>query len=393
MRSVFVKFPDVQLTILKGHRSRALTVAAILIFIFTTPLYVYSSSSPAVRLLIAEDVSRAVVSGTSLIVERVDGSGFKPVTGKIRLAAFTHGSGRVKLDGSGSVASSFRIRARKGLVRYSGREYRGDITVAASQGGLMVICHMPLETYLAGVINGEIDSAWPMDAVIAQAIASRSYALFQINKGSPLYDLRPDVADQVYAGVHAEDDRAVRAVRSTRGQVLYRGDDPIQAFFHSSCGGATTSAQAVWGTGRPEPGGVYCGECGDAPYARWNLAFEPAELAAAVKNLYPEAGRVLAIGVHGRTSDGRVQTLFARTGQGRILIDAGEFRKAVGYRRLPSTRFTLGSSGGRIVFTGEGYGHGVGLCQWGARGSAIRGMDYRQILRKYYPGTEIRRAY
>ena len=99
------------------------------------------------------------------------------------------------------------------------------------------------------------------------------------------------------------------------------------------------------------------------------------------------------MGFHRRSPDGRVQTLFVPTEDGRILVDGGEFRKVLGYRRLPSTRFHFGMSGDRIVLTGSGYGHGVGLCQWGARGSALRGMDHRQILRKYYTGAEIRRAY
>jgi stage II sporulation protein D len=243
------------------------------------------------------------------------------------------------------------------------------------------------------VVNGEVDSSWPMDAVKAQVVAARSYALYQTNTKALYYDLKTDVTDQVYAGFASEDERAGEAVKTTRGQVLYKDGDLIQTFFHSSCGGSTTSALEVWGMAQPAQGGVYCGECEEAPNARWNLPLEAGEIIKAVRTLYPRIDKVSAMGVHRRSRDGRIQTLFVETGQGRVLLDAGEFRKEMGYRRLPSTSFSLGMSGDRIVLTGAGYGHGVGLCQWGARGSALRGMDYRQILGKYYPGAEIRRAY
>ena len=252
---------------------------------------------------------------------------------------------------------------------------------------------MPLESYLAGVVNGEVDSSWPMDAVKAQVVAARSYALYQKNNQALYYDLKTDITDQVYAGVDSEDERAVEAVKKTRGQVLYKDGELIQAFFHSSCGGSTTSALEVWGVAQPAQGGVYCGECEEAPYAHWSLPLDAGEIVGAVKTLYSSVDSVRSMGIHRRTRDGRVQTLFVETGEGRVLIDAGDFRKVMGYRRLPSTKFSLGISSDGIVLTGEGYGHGVGLCQWGARGSALRGMDYKQILRKYYVGAEIRRAY
>ena len=375
-------------------------IPILIIFILTFPILVPVESAwcdtgnaPNVRLLLDDNLTRAVVSGSSLYIEKQDNAGWKPVISRIRMVAFKPVSGGVKLDGSDLVAPAFRIEPVNGMLRYSGRPHRGYLTILANGGRLMVVSHMALESYLVGVVNGEVDSSWPMDALKAQVVAARSYALYQVNRKALFYDLKTDVSDQVYAGVNSEDDRADRAVKLTRGQVLYKDGDLIQAFFHSSCGGSTTSAREVWGKAQPAQEGVYCGECGEAPYSRWNLSPQIGELAKAVKNLYPHIEGVRSIGIHRRTSDGRVQTLFVETGKGRVLIDAGDFRKEMGYRRLPSTRFSLGTSDGRIVLTGEGYGHGVGLCQWGARGSALRGMDYKQILRKYYVGTQIRRAY
>lgn len=372
-----------------------ITLLILILFVLTQiePALCAADNSPTIRLLLDEKLPRVVVSGNSLLVEISGGKGWQPLIKRVRRAGFSQVGGQVKLDGTNTVAPGFRIKPRKGMVTYSGRLSRGYLTVSSNPGGLMVVSHMPLESYLIGVINGEIDSSWPMDAVKAQAVAARSYALYQVNSRALYYDLKTDVTDQVYAGVNAEDTRAAQAVRKTRGQILYKDDGLIQAYFHSSCGGRTTSALDVWGLAQPAQEGVFCGACEEAPYARWNLPLGAEEIVKVVRTLYPDVESIRSMGIHRRSRDGRVQTLFVGAGEGRVLIDAGEFRKQMGYRRLPSTRFSLGMSGDRIVLTGEGYGHGVGLCQWGARGSALRGMDYRQILKKYYTGAEVRRAY
>lgn len=358
------------------------------------PALCEAGESPVVRLLLAEDLPRVVLSGSSLEINEPGNSGLLKAGGQLQMAAFSYSPGGVRLEGSRYVAPAFKIKpGNAGLIRYKGRPYRGSVTVMDGVGGLTVVNHLPLESYLVGVLNGEVDSRWPEAALKAQIVAARSYALYQVKAGSANYDLKTTVADQVYAGVGSEDLRAVEAVRSTWGEVLYSGGNLIQAFFHSSCGGTTASAREVWGIGQPAQEGVFCGECNEAPYASWSFTPEVEEVKRTVRVLYPGTDPVSALGIHKRTPDGRVQTLFARTGKGRILIDAGEFRRIIGYRRLPSTRFSMGMSGNRIIFTGEGYGHGVGLCQWGARGSALKGMDYRQILQKYYPGAEIRKAY
>ena len=390
LRSLFL---NPQSSILNSFLSRSLLIIAILATVIATPLPLRGDNSPDVRLLLDEKLPRVVVSGGSLLVERRDQGGWQPVIRKVRRAGFSPVPGGVQLDGASVVAPVFRIKPRQGMLRYAGRPYRGYLTVLVSAGRLLVVSHLPLESYLVGVVNGEVDSSWPMDAVKAQVVAARSYALYKMNSGARYYDLKTDVTDQVYAGVDSEDERAAEAVGMTRGQVLYKDGELIQAFFHSTCGGSTASALDVWGVAQPAQDGVYCGECEDSPYAHWTLPLDAGEIVRAVKALYPRIDRVRSMGIHRKTRDGRIQTLFVETGKGRVLIDAGEFRKMIGYRRLPSTRFSFGMSGDRIVLTGAGYGHGVGLCQWGARGSALKGMDYWQILGRYYVGAEVRRAY
>lgn len=359
----------------------------------SAPRPVHGGTSPVVRVLLEEQARRAVITGSSMVVEAPGKNGWETVIKGTRRAGFTASKGSVALEGHNGGSPAFRVRPGQGMLTYAGRQHKGSLIVRASAGGLMVVSHMSLEAYLPGVVNGEIDSSWPLEAVKAQVVASRSYALFRMTEGAPYFDVRPDITDQVYAGPHSEDERAVEAVAETRGQALYRDGKPFQAFFHSTCGGSTTSAADVWGVPQPVQEAVSCGQCQDAPYARWTLSLDAGTVVRTVRALDPYAEDVRSLGIHRRSVDGRVQTLFVETGRGRILVDAGEFRKVLGYRRLPSTRFSLGRSGQKIVFTGEGYGHGVGLCQWGARGSALSGKDYLQILRKYYPGTELRQAY
>jgi stage II sporulation protein D len=279
------------------------------------------------------------------------------------------------------------------VFNFEGKNYRGDLLVTVQDGGLTLVASMPLETYLPGVVNGEVDSQWPLDALMAQVVAARTYALYRIGLKAPLFDLRTDVSDQVYAGADSEDKRAAEAVRRTRGEILYHEGRIFPAFFHSSCGGETASPSEVWGIEYPPMKGVRCGECAEAPYSRWRLSLSPSQVRAAAGKLFTEAGKAHSLGIHRRTDDGRVLTLFFETDATRVLIDAADFRKTLGYERLPSTRFALNSRDGMVIFEGSGYGHGVGLCQWGARGSALRGMNYRQILRKYYVGADVHRAY
>jgi stage II sporulation protein D len=382
-----------QSSILKFYLFRLLIAITTIAAAIASPLTARGDSSPEVRLLLDEKVPRVIVSGSSFMLERQDKKSWQPVVNRIRRAGFSPLRGGVQLDGTSVVSSLFRIKPLEGMLRYGGRPNRGYLTVLNNAGELIIISHIPLESYMVGVVKGEVDYSWPMDAVKAQVVAARSYALYQMNTDSLYYDLKTDITDQVYAGVDSEDDRAIEAVNMTRGQVLYKDGEPIQAFFHSSCGGSTASALEVWGVAQPAQDGVYCGECEDAPFANWDMPLVAEEIVRAIKILYPSVNRVRSMGIHRRTRDGRVQTLFVETGEGRVLIDAGEFRKIIGYRRLPSTKFSLGMSDGRVVLTGEGYGHGVGLCQWGAHGSALKGMDYREILKKYYVGVEIRRAY
>ena len=358
-----------------------------------------ATTQPHIRVLLDENSARSLVRAESLYVERFQGGKWRKAVDKVRQAGFSPHRDGVKLDGTQIVSSTFRVRPHFGMVRFKGKNQRGYLVISGTGPGagapklITTVANMPLESYLVGVVNGEIDSAWPMEAVKAQVVAARSYALHSMSSADPIYDVKTDTSDQVYAGVASEDERAAQAVRSTRGQALYRSGAVVPAFFHSSCGGATSSATDIWGMPNESLVSADCGLCTESPRARWELSVPSSEVAAAMRSLFPSLKKINSFGIHKRTSDGRVLTLFIDTGAGKTLVDAGDLRKAIGYQKLLSTRFSLAVSGNNVIFRGEGYGHGVGLCQWGARGGALRGMTYKQILGKYYQGAEVKKAY
>ncbi|HWP35861.1 MAG TPA: SpoIID/LytB domain-containing protein, partial [Thermodesulfobacteriota bacterium] len=293
----------------------------------------------------------------------------------------------VEADGPLAVAVDGRPWAR----------YAGRVEVAASGGRLLVVNALPLERYLVGVVGLEMDPAWPLEALKAQAVASRTYALHQRRarraggqQARPAwpYDLEAGILDQAYSGLAGEDARAAAAVLATREEWLAdAGGEPILALFHSTAGGRTEAAAEVFRRPLPYLVSLLCPFDRASPVFawRWTVAVEEVE-ARLLEAGYPAAG-LEALGIGERTASGRVRTVLVETRAGRFALPATELRRLLGYGRLRSTRFAVEREGAWFRFDGQGAGHGVGLCQWGARGMALAGHGYLAILSFYYPGT------
>ncbi|HWI41730.1 MAG TPA: SpoIID/LytB domain-containing protein [Verrucomicrobiae bacterium] len=304
----------------------------------------------------------------------------------------------VRSEGGGVTVEGKRLRklvvsAPDGL-KVEGKLYRGIIEIVPAERGLLVVNELPVEDYLVGLINCEISSQWPIEAVKAQAVVARSYALFQkeARKGAP-YHLESSVLDQVYDGSGVEDPRSARGVRETEGEVLAYGGRTIQAFFHSVCGGHTEAAEQVWGTPVPYLEGVRCGYCSDSPAIRWEQAVPLRKIEAALRAGGVQLQGLREVRAGGRNRTGRLISVVLLTSRGSQEIPAVKFRKLVGYGVIRSTDFRVRMSGDDALFSGNGYGHGVGLCQWGARSRASAGFSYREILSYYYPGATLRQLY
>ena len=349
------------------------------------------SQSDNIRIAVLKGVESVRIEGTGLAV--TDDQGRKldipsPAT--------------VKRYGNGLSVNGMSVRrliagASRGelkVVLVNGKGYRNGVEIQPVEKGLVVINELAMEDYLAGIINCEISSQWSMEAVKAQAVVARSYAVFQreARKNMP-YHLESSVLDQVYAGCDLEDLRAVRAVRETAGEVLLYNGKVIQAFFHSSCGGHTEAAENVWSFGMPYLRGVDCKYCLVAPSSEWTLTISLNKLESILRKGGYDVTDLRGFIPLSRHKSGRIDSLSILFDNGSVNLAAVDFRKLVGYSVIKSTSFDVRISGENAIFSGRGYGHGVGLCQWGAKKRAEDGFNYREILSYYYPGTTLKKLY
>jgi stage II sporulation protein D len=304
-----------------------------------------------------------------------------------------------------------------GLFSFGGRRYRGELMFRPAQTGVLVVNFIRIDEYLGGVVPLEIGArpAAESAAVQAQAIAARSYAYTHLDpEAARGYDVTATVSDQVYGGADAEAAIANRAIASTRGLVLKYNGRVVDAPYSSTCGGSTAEPSELWG-GQNQPylkrvsdriPGTDRYYCDIAPRFSWTKTFDQPSLTATIERYLAtvvqvpggDPGRAKSIVVASRTASGRVADLTIATDRGTFTVHGNDIRSVLrgpGGEILNSTYFSVDSaeeSDGHIIrltLRGNGYGHGVGMCQWGAIGRARAGQDYRTILTTYYPGTTI----
>lgn len=267
----------------------------------------------------------------------------------------------------------------------NGTHYSGTIEVWKGEKGLYLINELPLEGYVENVVVSEVGPNWDTEALKAQAVISRTYAVYRKSQsGDPRFDLTSSVISQVYKGSNVPIQIAY-AVRETAGEILTYDGNPIEALYHSTSGGRTENPEEVFGKSYPYLKSVES-NCELSPYWAWErkIPTEEIEKALGIKGIQN-------ITIHSLTSTGRVRELMVESEAGQTLIKATELRKLLGWSKLPSTNFIMRINSTSINFEGKGYGHGVGLCQWSALQMAKDGKNYKEILSFFYPGTEIHR--
>ncbi len=339
-----------------------------------------------IRVAIVKSASEVTVTGDGLLVTNESGDALAltfPVTVKpVKDGLLAEGKLHRRLFFAASSA-----------VFVNSKPYRGLADLTVVDKGILVVNQLPLEEYLVGLINCEISSAWPIDAVKAQAIIARTYALNRkMARITSQYHLESSVIDQVYEGCLIEDSRARRAVFETEGEVLTFGGAIIQAFYHSSCGGRTEASENVWGAAVSYLKGVDCQYCLTSPTATtWEYKISLKEIEERLRAAGHKVSGLYDIKPGPVNSRGRHKQVVLLASKGSSSISGDQFRKAVGYGAIKSTRFTLKNSRNEISFSGSGNGHGVGLCQWGAKQRALDGFTSGEILAYYYPGTELKK--
>lgn len=281
-----------------------------------------------------------------------------------------------------------------GYVFIGDRWYRGRTQIVPNGRGLTAINHVDLEQYLYSVLGGEMGGNWPQEALKAQAVAARTYALYQRERsGSRAYDVGDTPAWQVYDGIVDESTGTQAAVNATAGQVLTFNSKIIEAVFHSSAGGCTDNVEDVWTQALP-----YLRSVPDydqsSPVFQWSKTFSRSELSKHITGV----GNILALQPAKTTKCGRIISAQVIGDAGRRMISGESLRTALGLKStlfevIPQTiqASTKGKANYPTAFqiNGRGFGHGLGLSQWGANAMAARGANYQQILLHYYQGTTL----
>lgn len=301
------------------------------------------------------------------------------------------------------------------LIKWNDKRYRGELVISKADSGALVVNLVTMDSYLRGVVPLEIGTRTPAEfaAVQVQAIAARTYSYTRLTT-SRAFDMYATVQDQVYGGVDAEKAQTDSAILTTRDVVIAYAGRPINAYYSSTCGGSTAGATEVWNDRPDEPylrpvsdriPGTDRFYCDPSPRFSWTQTWDKAALRSVLEKYlanYTNAprtglGRIVSITEQGRTASDRIAAL-------RITTDAGTYTL-----RGNDTRFVLRNPQGSILnstyfrhvtttdngevssltVTGRGFGHGIGMCQWGAIGRARAGQDFRTILETYYPGTRV----
>jgi len=279
-------------------------------------------------------------------------------------------------------------------VSVDGDAFRGDLLVTDSSPPLLINL-VDAESYVAGVINQEIDSAWPEAAVDAQSVLARSYALKRSKeRADQNYDLDRTVHDQVYGGLAAEDEFSRASAKRTRGRVLSYKGKTAWGLYHSCCGGRTELPSQVWnGEDRPYQKSVECGNCQDSPRYFWRFPEQGSVSGGRLSSILSIGPPVENVEIAETTLTGRAGTLIITAGGKSYRFSGNDFRKRVGYEKVRSTLFQVDREDGGFVFRGSGAGHGVGMCQWGAKELAEKGHSTEEILEFYFPGTDLKKLY
>ncbi|MFQ4139132.1 SpoIID/LytB domain-containing protein [Nodosilinea sp. PGN35] len=333
------------------------------------------------RVAIGDRLSQVTVgSSTPAVVKTMAGQGVGQIPQGRSVVATPAGGGVRLADWQGQ---AFWVEPTGGgYVFIKDSWYRGRVLVVPTEGGLTAVNWVDIEAYLYGVVGSEMPTSWPQEALKAQAVAARSYALYRRDRTqNQLFDVGGTTSHQVYKGLAAEAPSVQAAVNATQGQVLTYGGQIIEAVFHSSSGGYTENSEDIWQ--RPTP---YLRSVADydqeAPVFQWSETFSAQQIEQRITGI----GRLQGVSTERATPQGRIVSIRLQGSRGTRTLTGTELRQALGLR---STLCSITVMGDTIRVDGRGYGHGLGMSQWGARGLAARGHNYQQILAHYYQGTAL----
>ncbi len=300
--------------------------------------------------------------------------------------------GRLILSDSIAAGTKVVIASPLGLpIAVDGIPYRGNIVVQLDPDGeLSVVNFVDLEQYLYAVVGSEMPASWPAAALEAQAIVARTYAIGRLGIRDDVgYDLVAGDQDQAYAGIDAESPSTLLAVDATRGDILVYDGQIVHTYYSADDGGFTASGEELsdpqpYLQARRDPYAI------GSPDSAWSAAVPATEFAQAIDAIDSNVGTLTRISAGSADASGRLETVSVLGTAGSTTLSGFDFRRLAGRRAVRSTRiFGLWLDGDEIRVSGAGFGHGVGMSQWGARTMAASGLGFVDILKFYYAGTAL----
>lgn len=329
-----------------------------------------------------------------------------------------------------------------GVIKVDGKNFRGSIYFKRyTDSDLTVINQLNIEEYLYGVLPKEISGTWPLEAQKAQAVTARNFTLVKLNEHSNYgFDLCSTTHCQVYGGYDVEHPNANKAVDQTKGQFLTYNGELVTAFYHSNSGGRTENSENIWSFPLEYIKAVDDPYSIGQPNANWTFSYTKQQIEDILVSKGMDVGLIISITPLEYSENGRVLKLEINGSKNKIVLEKDKIRNILGYNNIKSTWFQIESDGDvtvlsgvnqnstktslaskyvatdsgivkmnteniniyngkelisvsiapdKFVFTGKGWGHGLGMSQWGAKTMAEQGFTFEQILTHYYTGTKI----
>lgn len=300
----------------------------------------------------------------------------------------------ISVNGKVCSTNQLVLKASRGPIQVGKRRYLNQVRIVKnSDKSLTVVNRVDLEEYLKGVLPLEVHPKWPSEALKAQAVVSRTFALFKsIEKQNEEFMLRDTVESQVYGGALFHHEMTDQAIDATRGEILTFERNIFPAYFHANCGGRTTLPERVWPV---HPNAVFknvsCTFCKDTKHWKWSFEMSLSEIEALMQKKGYPAKNLKGVSFIGRDVSRRISKVIFEYERSTLTISALDFRTFLGYDKLKSLKAWAEAKVDQVHFRGYGWGHGVGFCQWGAKGQADAGKNYRDILKFYFPEAELKK--
>jgi len=275
----------------------------------------------------------------------------------------------------------------------NGTLYRGNIELFVTpKNTILVVNKLGLEEYIMGVVPKETFASWPDAALKSQAVAARTFAIYHIkNHRKNNYDI-VSPTHQLYGGMSAEDPRTTKAILETEGEILTYDGDILCTFFYTCCGGQTEKAENIFKILKNYPAPVKSPYCKNTRHYSWKFSIAVANVEQKLKLKGKSLnGPVIKVQILKRFKSGRISQIKFSSRKKSVVLTGEECRNIFGYNKLRSTLFKIKLKNGRLYFSGRGWGHAVGLCQWCSKGMADKEMNYEEILYHFYPESKLQK--